>query len=259
MMGSYASGTSLSEQNMQEGSDFINNLPTVKVPILCFAAEEDRWTLARLAYCASNKDILQTNPTVNADGTYDQTGYDIQQVAVDGCCVFGSIHAAITISCGLGGVADPYLFYLGGLNAVASYNWFSVADYLNNGLDYDLGVMVGNCYYEPHSYCYTGLVCQDTPPPIEEVGGMKRVTAPVCTLVPGTICTSWTVAIPIGNDGVVSTYAQTLKSNQGLNVITPSSTIKGVNHMEEFNHPNTRAEFNKAIVLGGYKPETFQK
>jgi len=50
-----------------------------------------------------------------------------------------------------------------------------------NGLDYDLGVMVGNCYYEPHSYCYTGLVCQDTPPPppIEEVGGMKRVTASV--------------------------------------------------------------------------------
>lgn len=160
LMGSYANGTSLNEHDMQEGSSFINNLPTVKVPILCFAAEEDRWTLARLAYCASNKDTLQNNPTINANGTYDQTGYDIQQVAVDACCIFGTIHAAITIDCALGGVVDPYLFYLAGLNAAASYNWYSVADYLNNGLDYDLGVMVGNCYYEPHSYCYTGLVCQ---------------------------------------------------------------------------------------------------
>ena len=34
---------------------------------------------------------------------------------------------------------------------------------------------------------------------------------------------------------------------------------RGENHMEEFNHPNTRAEFNKAIVLGGYEPTTFKK
>jgi hypothetical protein len=129
-----------------------------------------------------------------------------------------------------------------------------------NGRDYDLGVMAGNCYYEQHSYCYTGLVCQDTPPPppIEEVGGMKRVNDPVCTLVPGTICTSWTVAVPIGNDGVVSTYAQTLKPEQGYNVIIPSSTIKGVNHMEEFNHKNTREAFRATIIDGANGP-VFQK
>jgi hypothetical protein len=131
-----------------------------------------------------------------------------------------------------------------------------------NGLDYDHGILVGNCYYEQRSYCYTGLVCQETPPPpppIEEVGGMKRVTAPVCTLVPGTICTSSTVAIPVGNDGTVSTYSQQLDKSKGTNVIWAASTIKGVNHMEEFNHPNTRAEFNNAIVLGGYEPTTFKK
>ena len=261
LMGSYLNGGSLSEQDLQEGSTFINNLPNVNVPILCFAAEEDRWALARLAFTATHNDELQTDPNINANGTFDQTGYDLMLAGVGGCYVVGGYHASVAAGLALAGVTDPVLWYLSALNAIASYNWFATADYLDNGLDYDHGVLVGNCYYEPHSYCYTGLVCQDTPPPppIEEVGGMKRVTAPVCTLVPGTICTSWTVAVPIGNDGVVSTYAQTLKPNQGSNVIIPSATIKGVNHMEEFNHPNTRAEFNNAIVLGGYGNGVFKK
>ncbi len=68
-----------------------------------------------------------------------------------------------------------------------------------------------------------------------------------------------TVAVPCPHDATVSTYSQLLDKTKGTNVIWAASTIKGVNHMEEFNHPNTRAEFNNAIVLGGYEPKTFKK
>lgn len=136
----------------------------------------------------------------------------------------------------------------------------SQSNYLNNGLDYDHGVLVGNCGYEQRSYCYTTMVCQgqNPPPPALEVRP-QHIAAPVCVYVPATVCITSTVAIPVGNDGIVSTYTQTLKPEQGLNVIIPSSTIKGVNHMEEFNHPKTRAEFEKAIVLGGTYPLLFKK
>ena len=87
----------------------------------------------------------------------------------------------------------------------------------------------------------------------------QRVVRPSIDLEPNTVCTTSTIAIPCAHDGTVSTYSQQLDRSKGTNVIWAASTIKGVNHMEEFNHPNTRAEFNKAIVLGGYKPETFQK
>ena len=67
------------------------------------------------------------------------------------------------------------------------------------------------------------------------------------------------ITVPEPHDGVVPTKSQYLATSKGTNVIIPAQTIKGVNHMEEFNHPNTKAELNKAIVLGGYKPDTFQK
>ena len=251
-------GSQPSEKDMQVGSAYLNNSPKVNVPILCFAAEEGRWALARMAYCGENKAKLQTDPTINANGTYDQNGYDIQQIAVDGCYIFSGIHAAITINCAAAGFCDPYLWYIGGLNAIASYNWYSMADYLNNGLDYDHGVLVGNCGYEQRSYCYTTMVCQgqNPPPTLEE--GPQHVTAPVCVYVPATICVTSTVTVPVGNDGLVSTYTQTLNTNQGVNVIIPSSTIKSVNHMEEFNHPNTKEAFRSTIVDGANGPY-FQK
>jgi hypothetical protein len=34
-----------------------------------------------------------------------------------------------------------------------------------------------------------------------------------------------------------------MNQSAGTNVIIPDHTIKGVNHMEEYNHPNTKAEF----------------
>jgi len=122
-----------------------------------------------------------------------------------------------------------------------------------NGLNYDYGVLVGNCYYEQRSYCYTVVNV-----PILPVG-QQRVVRPSEDLVPNTVCTTSTVAIPVGNDGIVSTYTQQLAKSKGTNVIWANATIKGVNHMEEFNHPNTREEFRKVINGESYLPPTFQK
>jgi len=60
------------------------------------------------------------------------------------------------------------------------------------------------------------------------------------------------ISVPVGNDGIVSTYTQLLDKTKGTNVIWGTSIIKGVNHMEEFNHYKTRAEFGKAINDGYY-------
>ena len=61
------------------------------------------------------------------------------------------------------------------------------------------------------------------------------------------VCENRIVAVPVGNDGVVSTYTQQLDKSKGTNVIWANATIKGVNHMEEFNHPNTKESFRLAL------------
>ena len=92
------------------------------------------------------------------------------------------------------------------------------------------------------------MVAQNSTSPL--LVGPQRMIAPIITYVETTVCTSSTVAIPCGHDGTVSTATQTLNSNQGVNVIIPSATIKGVNHMEEFNHPKTREAFRSTIEDG---------
>lgn len=117
-------------------------------------------------------------------------------------------------------------------------------------------MLVGNCGYEQRTYCYT-VVGYSTDPVLQ--AGQERVVRPSEDLVPNTVCTTSTVAIPVGNDGIVSTYTQYLNTNKGSNVIIPSATIKGVNHMEEFNHPNTRKAFDDVLNGRSYRPEIFQK
>jgi phosphoribosylformylglycinamidine (FGAM) synthase-like enzyme len=66
--------------------------------------------------------------------------------------------------------------------------------------------------------------------------------------VPATVCVTSTVTVPVGNDGLISTNTQTLNTNQGMNVIIPTATINSVNHMEEFNHPNTKQNLKKRLL-----------
>jgi len=82
----------------------------------------------------------------------------------------------------------------------------------------------------------------------------QRVVRPSIDLEPNTVCTTSTIAIPCAHDGTVSTYSQQLDRSKGTNVIWAASTIKGVNHMEEFNHPKTREAFDFTINGTGYHP-----
>ena len=235
-MGSFANGTQTCEKQMRVGSTYMNDTLAnrkVTVPILCFAAEEDRWQLARLAYAAQGHYTLQTNSNINSTGTYDQTGYDYMQSGVNVSNIIGEVHTGIAAACVGIGFACPYYWYVGGLNGVAAASWFGNASYLNNGLDFDHAVLVGASHVDRIDTWH-------------KVWFVKWVTTQYIT-------------VPEPHDGVVPTKSQYLATSKGTNVIIPAQTIKGVNHMEEFNHPNTKAELNKAIVLGGYKPDTFQK
>jgi len=124
-------------------------------------------------------------------------------------------------------------------------------------LDFDHSVIVGSYAYEKRSYCYTRMVYNSTP---AMEAKPQRIKSPNTNdYVSETVCTTSTIKIPSPHDGTVSTYSQLLDKSKGTNVIWANATIKGVNHMEEFNHKNTRAEFKKAIEDGGYAPETFKK
>jgi len=43
------------------------------------------------------------------------------------------------------------------------------------------------------------------------------------------------------------------------NVIWANTTIKGVNHAEERNHPNTKREFDAVLNGRSYLPDVFDK
>jgi hypothetical protein len=42
-------------------------------------------------------------------------------------------------------------------------------------------------------------------------------------------------------------------------VIWANTTIKGVNHMEQRNHPNTKREFDAVLDGRSYRPDVFDK
>ena len=260
-----ADGSLQSEKDMQVGSTYMNTASArkVNVPILCFAAEEDRWSVARLAYCASNKDKLNSDATLNSDGSYDKTGYNYLQAAQTGCYTLSGIHAG----CAAGALAlgwwNPWGWWAAGVNTAAGIYWLTTGNYLNNGLDYDYSVLLGSYAYEQRSYCYQKMVCPQAPLPYEPVKGKQNIIAPPTYSTDDcyyeTVCETRTVAIPCAHDGTVSTYTQQLDKSKGTNVIWATSTIKGVNHMEEFNHYKTRKEFDDVLNGRSYLPTTFRK
>jgi len=255
-----ANGSQQCEKDMQVGSTYMNTIASrkVNVPILCFAAEEDRWQLARLTHCAKNKNDLQTKANLNTDGNYDKPGYDFMQGAQIGCYTAAGIHAG----CAVGAIAlgwwNPYCWYAAGINVAAGAYWTSVGSYLNDGFDYDYSVLLGSYAYEQRSYCYQRMVCPSTQQQ-ELVKGKQNILAPnTDNCYYETVCTTATVAVPCSHDGTVSTYSQLLDRTKGTNVIWAGSTIKGVNHMEEFNHYKTKESF-RATIIDGTNGQIFRK
>lgn len=59
---------------------------------------------------------------------------------------------------------------------------------------------------------------------------------------------------PEPHDAVVAVKSQYMTTSKGTNVIIPGQTIKGVNHVEEFNHPNTREALRSTITEGSNGP-----
>ena len=56
-----------------------------------------------------------------------------------------------------------------------------------------------------------------------------------------------TVPVPQPHDGIVPVASQLLDKSKGNNVIWANTSIKGVNHMEQRNHPRTKTEFRKLL------------
>jgi hypothetical protein len=59
--------------------------------------------------------------------------------------------------------------------------------------------------------------------------------------------------------GVVPVSSQQLDQTKGTEVIWATKTITNVNHMEEFNHPNTRKEFTLLFAGNSYKQRFFAR
>jgi hypothetical protein len=67
------------------------------------------------------------------------------------------------------------------------------------------------------------------------------------------------VTVPLPHDGVVGIDSQQMDKSKGNNVIWANTTIKGVNHNEEFNHPNTNREFRLVLDGSSYGRDTFKR
>jgi len=145
------------------------------------------------------------------------------------------------------------------MNGIAGGYWLGMASYLNDGFDYDYSVLLGSYNYEQRSYSYQRMVCPSSEQP-ELIKGKQNIIAPSADdCYYETFYETAIVAIPCPHDGTVSTYSQQLDKSKGTNVIWAASTIKGVNHMEEFNHPKTKEEFRKVLNGLSYDPPTFRK
>jgi hypothetical protein len=67
------------------------------------------------------------------------------------------------------------------------------------------------------------------------------------------------VTVPLPHDWVVGIDSQQMDKSKGNNVIWANTTIKGVNHMEEFNHRNTREELRLVFEGRSYGRDTFKR
>lgn len=219
--------------DLQPGSVFLNRLASrkINVPVLTFASEEDRWQLARVAYCQNNYELLSKDPNVNIDGKFDLGGYNILNTANAIVKTVGHVHTGFAAACVVGGFWYPYLWAASAAHSVAAVNWYSTADYIDNGLDYDHADLVGayrvDVISEQHKFLW------------------KKWT------------TYTYVKVPEPHDGVASVKTQQLEKSRGYNVIWANTTIKGVNHMEQRNHFKTRKEFERLLNGETYAPSIF--
>jgi hypothetical protein len=243
-----ADGSQQCEKDMQVGSAYMNTIDSrrVNVPILTFAAEEDRWAISRLAWCGSKKGTLQTDANANTDGKFDMPGYNYTKTTQSASYGLTGVHTSFAVAHLVLGWSNPASWVKAGLHVSAGTYWLTVGNYITSGLDYDHSVLVGAYAYQKRTYCYERLVCDD-------IGRMQKLPNPDDCYTEY-VCQTYMVATPCSHDGIVSTYSQQLDKAKGNNVIWRSETIKGVNHMEEFNHKNTREEFRKAIEDGYYHP-----
>jgi pimeloyl-ACP methyl ester carboxylesterase len=222
-------------KDMIPGSTYMNKIANrkVNVPILTFACQEDRWQLARLGYCTQNQSTLQTDATINTDGNFDMGGYNQLNSLNSTFKTVGGVHAGIAGACAVGGFFFPYLWAASAAHGVASGSWYSTAGYIDDGLDFDHAVLLGSYH-------------------VDRIDTQHRF-----------LWWKWTtttyVTVPEPHDGVVGINSQQLDKSKGTNVIWANATIKGVNHMEEFNHYKTRAEFDKVINGDGTYPPIFKK
>ena len=224
-------------KDMIPKSNFMNKIGSRKanVPILSFACQEDRWQLARVGYCSSkqSQSILQTNATINNNGDYDMGGYNQLHSLNKTFKTVGGVHAGAAVAFGVGGFFNPFFWGAAAANGIASKSWYSTAGYVDDGLDFDHAVLLGSYRVDRIETLHRFLWARWTT--------VKHVT------------------VPLPHDGVVGIDSQQMDKSKGNNVIWANTTIKGVNHMEEFNHKNTREEFSRVLNGESYAPLTFRK
>ncbi len=219
-----------------DNSSYLKNFENkkVKAPVLCFATEEDRWQLARTLYCNRNIETLKTNANINSTGSYDQTGYNELNQIANNCNIMGGTHTALAaVFIALGAFVSPWYFIPAGTNTIAAIFWFDSGDYINNKLDINHAKYVGAIRYEERTDCRKILFFKS--------------------------CTVKTYEIPEPHDGIIASSAQLLDKTKGTNVIHATNVIKNVNHMEQFNHKNTKEEFRKVLNGESYRPDIFKK
>lgn len=215
--------------DLQPGSKFLTTLGQrkINVPILTYASEEDRWQLARTVHCQLNYKKLATDPNINSDGNFEMKGYNLLNSINNSIKIGGQIHTGLAAAHAVIGFWNPYHLAASAAHGIAAANWFSTAHYIDNGLDYDHAVLIG-------------------------ASRVEKVERKILLL-------RWFdyITVPESHDGVVSVKSQQLDKLQGINVIWANSTIKGVNHMEQRNHPKTKEEFKMLLEGKTYAPQTY--
>jgi hypothetical protein len=221
--------------DLQPGSTFLNTLEKrkVNVPILTFASEEDRWQLPRVVRCQANYKELATNANINSDGNYDMAGYNALNTTNNVIKTGGQLHTGAAVVCGVAGFWLPYLWAAAAAHTAAAVTWYSTSNYIDNGLDYDHAELVGATRTDYITQNHTFL--------------WKK----------------WQTKIPIKvaepHDGIVPVKSQQLDKSKGNNVIWANTTIKGVNHAEQRNHPRTYKEFERVFAGESYGDGVFKK
>ena len=139
----------------------------------------------------------------------------------------GGTHTGLAAGFLVGGWWNPYFWAASAAHTAAAVSWFSTGSYLDSGLDFDHAVLVGAYRVDVIATNHRFL--------------WKRWT------------TYKYITVPETHDGVVPVKSQQLDKSKGNIVLWAETPIKGVNHMEQFNHPNTRREFDAAFTSDKYK------